>query len=152
MHPPRTLAGTYRPRQFGGARPEVDHLPRGIHGARVRTATQQETTQRVEQRESVRDADSLPSSNAEPTPPLARAVSNPALIGSCNRARISIGRAHEQGPGAVAPGVYCFNPFFLISARRAPDCTIQRALLRPRPRIVGGGKSPCQPELVTLRS
>lgn len=42
MHPPRTLAGTYRPRKLGGPRPEVDHLPRSIHGARVRTTSQQD--------------------------------------------------------------------------------------------------------------
>lgn len=38
QHSWRALAGTYRARQLGGPRSEVDHLPRSVHDATVRTA------------------------------------------------------------------------------------------------------------------
>lgn len=38
----RAIAGTYRVRQLGGPRPEIDHLPPGVHGAAARVASQPE--------------------------------------------------------------------------------------------------------------
>lgn len=141
MHPPRTLAGTYRPRQLGGPRPEVDHLPRGIHCARVRTASQQETTERV----------GSASPSATPTlsllPTRSRRPHWPALSQALRWLVCAIGLASplvalmSRGPEQLLLVFTVSTLFFLISARRARDCTIQRALLRPRPRIVSGGRA-----------
>lgn len=112
LHSWRALAGTYRARQLGGPRSEVDHLPRSVHGARVRTASVRYRIERVV-RATRSQAGTLPSSSAEPALPLARAAAGSTPIGSLNEARIPIGHAFQPRPVVVAPPrVYCFNPFF----------------------------------------
>lgn len=129
MHPLRTLAGTYRPRQLGGPRPEVDHLPRGIHGARCGQRVTRRQPDAWAARVCPRRRLSA-FSHRGADPPLARAGSGPALIGSCSRARVPIGRAHEQGPGAVAPGGGCFNSFFSRSVQGVREIAPSSVLCR----------------------